>query len=278
MIGSIKAELMVLRKRASTWVLLGIWISLAGFFAYILPYVTYRSSEGESGQEPLEPLLPADLIGALSGGFPFFGGAIVLMLGVLSLGSEYGWGTWKTILIQRPGRLKVFAAKLMALGIALLPFLLLVYVFGAIASAAIAIQEDVPINWPTFWNLAKGLLAGWIVLAVWTCFGVMLAVLTRGTALAIGIGILYSLVIEGLFSAIAGVVDVLEPAVEFFLRANAYSLVAKVGASTDAAAENGPGAFSGPFVGWVQAVIVLSVYAVVFIAVSAWALRRRDVT
>ena len=44
------------------------------------------------------------------------------MLGVFALGSEYGWGTLKTLFTQRPGRLRVFAAKLAALGIVLVPF------------------------------------------------------------------------------------------------------------------------------------------------------------
>ncbi len=41
MIGSIGAELLLLRKRASTWVLLGIWVALALTFAYLVAYVTY---------------------------------------------------------------------------------------------------------------------------------------------------------------------------------------------------------------------------------------------
>jgi len=277
MIGSIGAELFVLRKRASTWILFGIWITLAAFFTYILPYVTYRGDAGEARREPLEPLLPEAMVGALSGGFPFFGGAIVLMLGVMSLGSDYGWGTLKTLLTQRPGRMTVFGAKLAALGIMLVPFVILVFLVGAIASAVIAGQEGAAMEWPSVWQVVRGMLAGWVILAVWTCLGVMLAVLTRGTSLAIGIGILYALVVEGLLSAIAGVVEVLEPLVEFFLRANAYSLVAEVGASAEAAADNGPGRFDGPYVGWVQAVLTLAVYLGAFVAVSAWSLRRRDV-
>ena len=39
------------------------------------------------------------------------------ILGVLSVGSEFGWGTWKTLLTQRPGRLTVFGAKLVALAV-----------------------------------------------------------------------------------------------------------------------------------------------------------------
>ena len=52
-------------------------------------------------------MLPAQLMGTMLGGFPFFGGAFALMLGVLSLGSEYGWGTFKTAYTQGPGRLRL---------------------------------------------------------------------------------------------------------------------------------------------------------------------------
>jgi len=103
-------------------------------------------------------------------------------------------------------------------------------------------------------------------------------VVTRGTALATGIGILYALVIEGLLSALASQVGVLDHLVELFLRANAYSLTATVGVSRQEVSDMGPGSFSGPFVGGGQALLVLGVYGLVFLGVSAFFLRRRDVT
>jgi hypothetical protein len=106
----------------------------------------------------------------------------------------------------------------------------------------------------------------------------MLAVVTRGTALAIGVGILYTLVVEGLLSAIAGQVSWLEPVVEFFVRANAYSLTRSLGVAADAASDNGPGAYSGPWVDGAQAVLVLAVYLVAFLGLSAYLLRRRDIS
>jgi hypothetical protein len=41
--GSVAAEFLLLRKRRSTWILLGIWTALAAFFSYLLPYVEYRN-------------------------------------------------------------------------------------------------------------------------------------------------------------------------------------------------------------------------------------------
>jgi ABC-2 type transport system permease protein len=280
MTGSISAELLLLRRRRSTWILLGLWAALAMFFSYLLPYVEYRNGDigGGPGQTPLEELLPDQLAGHLSGGFPFFGGVFALMLGVLALGSEYGWGTLRTVLVQRPGRLHVFAAKLLAMAVGLVPFVLVVFALGTASSYAIAWGEGVPAGAPPAWVLVRALAAGWLILAVWAAFGVTLGVLSRGTALAVGLGILYALVIEGLISAFADQVSLLEPLVEFFLRANAYSLVEGLGAATTGAATDGPGAFNGPYVGGAQALIVLVGYIAGFLLLSGVLLRRRDVT
>jgi ABC-2 type transport system permease protein len=263
-----------MRKRTSTWILLAIWVTLALVFAYVVPYVTYLNG---STQDPLTDVLPQNLVGSLMGGFPFFGGVLALMLGVLVFGSEYGWGTLKTLFTQRPGRLQVFSAKLLAIAAVLVLFVLVVFAVGALASYAIALREGADIAWPSTWLLVRGLGAGWLILAVWAAFGVLLAVVSRGTALAVGIGILYALVIEGLLSALASQVSLLDRLVEFFVRANGYSLVTGLGVSSDDVGDNGPGSFSGPFVDGQQALLVLILYGSAFLLLSGWLLRRRDV-
>jgi len=274
MIRSVSAELLVLRKRTSTWILLGIWLLLALIFAYVVPYATYLN---EPGRESLTDVLPQRLVGNVLVGFPFFGGVLALMLGVLTFGSEYGWGTLRTLFTQRPGRLHVFGAKLLALAVVLVPFVLVIFAVGVGASSVIALREGANFDWPSAWLVVRGLAAGWLILAVWAAFGVLLAVLSRGTALAVGVGILYALVIEGLLSALASQINAVDRLVEFFLRANAYSLVTKLGVAASEVSDNGPGSFDGPFVGGAQALLVLGSYAFVFLALSAWLLRRRDV-
>jgi ABC-type transport system involved in multi-copper enzyme maturation permease subunit len=271
---SIAAELLVARKRASTWILLTIWTLLALVFAYVVPYVQYLNGSGRAG---LDDLLPQNLVEQLMAGFPFFGGVLALQLGVLAVGSEYGWGTLKTLFTQRPGRLQIFGAKLLGLAAALVPFVLVVYGLGALSSYVIAMREGADASWPSAGLLLRGLGAGWLILAVWAAFGVLLAVLSRGTSLAIGIGILYGLVIEGLTGALASEVSLLDGIVEFFLRANGYSLVTALGVSTEAVGDSGPGSFSGPFVSGGQALVVLASYLAILVAVAAWVLRRRDV-
>ena len=270
----IAAELLILRKRAATWILLGIWTLLGVFFAYVIPYAL----DPEDATGGIEQLLPRSLAGNLIAGFPFFGGVFALMLGVFAIGSEYGWDTLKTLFTQGPGRLRVVAAKLVALAVALVPFVVVLFAAGAVASFVIAQIENEPANWPSAWLLARTLAAGWLILAAWAAVGVLLGVLTRGTSLAIGVGILYALVIEGLLSAFADSVSVLEPLTDVFLRANGYSLAAALGASVDSIESNGPGSFSGPFVGAGQAVAVLAAFVAGLAVLSAALLRRRDVT
>jgi ABC-2 type transport system permease protein len=273
MIRSLSAELLILRKRAATWILFGIWTFLGVFFAYIIPYAL------DPGDSPggIDQFLPRSLPGTLLEGFPFFGGVFALMLGVFALGSEYSWGTLKTLLVQGPGRLRVLTAKLAALGVVLVPFVLGLFVAGAIVSVVIAKIEGASAAFPSAWLIVRALAAGWLVLAVWAALGVLLGVVTRGTSLAIGIGILYALVIEGLLSAFVDSVSVLKPLADVFLRANGYSLVTALGASRDSIGSNGPGSFSGPFVASGQALAVLIAFAGVFAVLTARTLRRRDI-
>ncbi len=268
MIRDITAELLVLRKRAATWILLGIWTALGIFFAYVIPYAL----DPEDAPSGLREFLPESLAGTLLQGFPFFGGVFALMLGVFAFGSEFTWGTLTTLFTQRSGRSRVLASKLVALGIVLALFVVSLFVAGAVASFTIARIEDAPASWPSAWLLVRALAAGWLILGVWAAVGVLLGVLTRGTSLAIGVGILYALVIEGLLSALSDSVDFL------LLRSNGYSVATALGASQASIANSGPGSFSGPFAGSAQAIAVLLAIACVLIAVSALLLRRRDVT
>lgn len=272
--GDVSAELLILRKRAATWTLLGVWTFMGVFAAYVLPYAL----DPEDAPLGIVELLPESLASNMIAGFPFFGGVFALILGVFALGSEYGWDTLKTLFVQGPSRASVFASKLVALAVVLAAFVLVPFAAGAIASVVIAQIEGAAIDWPSAWLLARALGAGWLILAAWAGLGVLLGVLTRGTSLAIGLGILYALVVEGLLSAFADSVSVLEPLTQVFLRANGYSIATALGSPAAGIADSGPGSFSGPFVDSVQALGVLLAFVLAFAALAGFVLHRRDVT
>ena len=153
------------------------------------------------------------------------------MLGVFALGSEYGWDTLKTLFTQRPGRLRVFAAKLIALASCSSRSCSSLFAAGAVASLVIAADRGRPGELPAGLaaRCARSPRAG-SILAVWAALGVLLGVLTRGTSLAIGVGILYALVVEGLLSAFADSVSrCWSRSTQVLLRTNGYSLAAALG-------------------------------------------------
>lgn len=250
---------------------------MAILFSYLLPYYAYTSGlnfHRGAGAILLLALLPQNLVLNIMNSFPFFGGTIVLILAVLSMGSEYTWGTLTPVFTQRAGRLRIFFSKVTALAVALLPFVISVFVLGFAASVLIAWREGQAIDLPEAWPVVKAFGACWFIMAVWASFGVLLAVLSRGTALAIGLGIVYGLALEGIISAFGQQIDLLNQISKAFLRTNGYSLISSLGVAIP---EGGPGNFIGPIVSGGQALMLLTAYIVLFLGVAAAIVRRRDV-
>src|SRR5438046_2240179 len=82
---------------------------------------------------------PEPLRGNPIGGFPVFAGALALVLGALVTGSEYGWGTVKVQLTQRPSRAAMMTGQALALAVAALIGVLAQLALGAVTSSAIAL-------------------------------------------------------------------------------------------------------------------------------------------
>jgi ABC-2 type transport system permease protein len=274
--GNLRAELLLLRKRPATRVLLAVAIFLSLVFTYVLPYSSYLSepAAGRTATD-LRALLPASVLSNGLGGFPFYFGTLALILGAVVFGSEYGWDTLKTSLMQHPSRFRLFLAREAAIGVVLALFTGSVLLVAAMASYMVALTEDAAVTWPPLWDVVRALGSGWLILALWGLVGALLAILSRGTGLAIGLGIVYGLVVEGLISGFGSSIQVLQDVAKGFLRTNGYSLVAPLRYTV--AEVGGPGAFSGPFVDAWQALLVIMAYVIVFGAVSALVLQRRDV-
>lgn len=267
------AELFQMRKRSSTWSLLGIWALMAVFFGYLLPYLL--NNEGTGNPVSMQMLLPQNLVANLISGVPFYGGAISLMLGVLSVGSEYNWGTYKTMFTQRPQRGLVISARVVAISLYLLLFAIVPFIVGAVSAVIVANLENAAVSWPGVGDIVLGTLASWVIMFAWAAVGIVLATLTRGTSMAIGIGILYALMLEGLISNFANNISWLSPLINVFLRANGYSLIQPL--MGNGVIDEGPGGFAGPFVDTTQAVMVLGAWIVLSLGTSWWLIRSRDV-
>jgi ABC-type transport system involved in multi-copper enzyme maturation permease subunit len=264
-------------------VLLGVSLALTELFAYILPYTSYATSgenfatEGTTRQQVLASTLPDQLVPNALGGFPVFTGALALIFGALAVGSEYGWGSLKTILTQRPSRLRVFGGKLLALATMLLAAVLILLTVGALSSSLIAAVESKPLDFPAPLDLAEGIAGGWLILAVWCLFGVLLGFVFRSVALPVGLGVVWILAIENLISGVAdSLLTGLRPLRDLLPATNAGSLVWTLTTQAGDPGDLAPGVTDA--VTGTRATITLVLYLALFVAAGASLLRRQDVT
>ncbi len=200
--GNFSAEMIKLVKRPANWLLLAVALTLGLLFTYVIPYAGYKGGTGgPTAGRGLAALVPSQLVGNSVAGLPVFLGAIMVILGVLAVGGEYGWETWKTVLTQGPSRLAIYAGKLGALAVAALGVVVALFAAGTVASMVIAAVENQPMTLPSVGDLLVGLGGGWLIAAMWTAFGVLLAVVLRGVALALGLGLVWLLAVQNLLAA-----------------------------------------------------------------------------
>ena len=278
--GSFTAEVFKLRKRPATWVLALIFVVAVALFGYLFTYIFVINAPGDAAPPPqianslLQFLLPENvLVNVLSNGFSGFGVALALILGALAVGSEYGWETFKVTSTQRPGRLSLIFGKLLAVSVILLLFTLLVIAAGAASSYVVASLKDAPVNWPAAGEFLKAIGAGWLMLGVFAAMGIFLATLFRGTALAIGLGLVYLLVLESIFLGLAPQSDTVKNIGKALPGKNTSDLANAFGNVPQGFGPPG-GATEDP----TRAVLVLGAYLIVFVVLSALIFRQRDVT
>ena len=281
MIGSYRADILKLVRWPAMWVLAAVLLVLAQVFGYLIPYVAYLSgggngfAAGQTAAQLLTEVLPSRLVPNTLSGFPLFAGAIALVIGALSVGSEYGWKTLKTILTQRPTRSAILGGKLLALVTVVLVIVVGAFALNAFWSWVIATTENQAADWPSVVDMARGIGAGWLILGAWSVVGAFLSVAFRSTPLAIGLGLVWALAVENLVRGFSGVLGFLDAFQQGLPGTNAGSLVASLGAATLDQSGGTPGVtdvVSGP-----QAAVVLSAYVVVLALVGGFALRRQDV-
>jgi ABC-type transport system involved in multi-copper enzyme maturation permease subunit len=277
MIDAVAAEGLLMRKRLAPLIVGGSWILMVVGFAFAVPYIVYRAlGPSEAGRgDLLELLLPNAVASTSLSSYPLFGGAIMLILGVLVTGSEYRWGTWTARLSQGPGRVQVLLAKLVVGAIASTAIAFAAAVASVLASAAIGGLEGRTGDWPSVGALAASFGAAALISAAWMCVGAALGVIFRGTTVALAVGLLWTLGLENALSGLATVLPALEPVRNFLLGTASGSLVASRGATTQ-----GDGGTPGvvDYLSTPMACLVLVAYIVVSATVAAVLIRRRDIS
>jgi ABC-type transport system involved in multi-copper enzyme maturation permease subunit len=218
-------------------------------------------------------LYPDQFVNSVMGaGFPV-GAAIAIVLGALISGSEYSWGTMKTMLTQRPGRVTTWFGRLIVFAAWMGILTAILFFVGAASSVVVASFQGHAIAWPAAADILKGVGAIWLVFAVNGAIGLALGVLIRHSAAALGVGLTYVLAVEII-------------AVRFIdtINSGAYKWIGNLFVGQNATAllqsftSPAFGRTVAPSIGAEQAVLVLAAYFVGLLVVSAGLLRMRDVT
>ncbi|XRQ12270.1 hypothetical protein ACN3XK_15640 [Actinomadura welshii] len=273
-----RAEVLRLRRWPALWTLAGVWLLLNITFGYVFPYLSYRNGGGfaDEGTDPgqlLADVMPASAPVAAVQGMPMFGGAIMFALGALAAGSGYGWGTWKTALTQGPGRSAVVGGTLAALGGFVVAFAVLTFTIDLGIAVSLASAEGQGIAWPALGELARGLGAGVLISAMWAAAGLAVGTLTRNPALAVALGLVWTLAVENLLRAVSSLLDWLVPVTDVLPGTAAGSIAAALGARP--VAEGGsPGVVDNLAGG--PAVALGLAYLAAFVVITRL-LMRRDV-
>ncbi|MDQ3629189.1 MAG: ABC transporter permease subunit [Actinomycetota bacterium] len=275
LVASSRAELLRLTRWRVTWLLGGLWLALNVTFVYLIPYLSYRTgsggeiTDGQSPEQLLAEMMPATLAQSLTQGMPLFGGAIMLILGAMTVGGGYGWGTWKTVFVQSTSRTKAFLGTLVALAVVVVGTVVVTLVVDLGLAVLVAATESQPIDWPAVSDVATGIGAGILIFAMWTFAGVLLGTLARGPALAVGVGLVWAMALENLLAAASNLLDPLQPITDVLPGRTAGSLAGSFGGGGT------PGVLT--VIGGGTASVILVGYLLAFVVVSLTLVARRDV-
>ena len=293
MLRLLRSEIFRLRKRWMPWILLGMIVLLA-FVAYELIWVSsniqlqlLRSGNAPASPTGLPPealikaventidsLRPARLTEAGLSVVTGLGSILLIVFSASHVGTEWAWGTLRTVLASGASRGGFLVSKYASL----IGFALLYTIVGVTAmigaSFVVATQAGLDTSGLDVEKVAASAARGLYGYFPYMSLASLIALWFRSA----GGGIAAGLVINFTESIVAGLLisfnkDFASIA-NFGLSRNVQSL-ARVGAP----AGSGPTtSVIAPLPDPVQAAVVLAVWTAIFVALAFWRLRSRDIT
>jgi ABC-type transport system involved in multi-copper enzyme maturation permease subunit len=243
-----------------------IMLVVSAFFAYL---TFHQITSGATGREidPLSHAFPTSLgLITVVGQARSFIIVIALIIVTANLAAEWSQGTWRNLLVREPRRLRLLAGKMLALLLFVLGSMTLTLVAGSVLVLVIAGAQGVQ---TAAWTSSAGLFA-WlafygneVLCLIGVCLlGMLIAILTRGTGIAVGVALAYVLVPEGIIAMVWSSGSRWFPIRTFnFLPGSVFP--------TDV----GP----IPPQGYASALLVAALWMMVFVVGSFVAFRRQDI-
>jgi hypothetical protein len=203
-----------------------------------------------------------------------FGGALVLTLAALATGSGYGWNTWKTVFTQGPRRRSVLAGTLLALAVLLVVTVVLTLIVDLASATIVMTVDSQPLAWPGLGALLEGSGGALLIAGMWTAAGALIGIVARSPALAVGLGLVWALVVENLLRGVSGVLGPFGAVTDLLPGTAAGSLAGAIGAAEVSETGGAPGVLT--ILSGAEAALLLLAYLVGFVALAGFLLSHRD--
>ena len=263
-----------LRRRWMPWIMLAIAIAFSQLIFWA--GFAFQSTFGQTGDTLRLPDVVTEGLG--------FGYQIVAILIIIwaasTLGSEYGWGTFRTILVKGPGRWQFLAAQFCLMLAMAFAWMAVVGVAFAVSSviAGIIVGDGGLLSFAGEWVHLGKMFGKWIyALAPYIVLTMFLVVLTSSTGVATAITLGYVFVGEGvLIPILTATVDGFEAVANFVLGRAVDAWLAEGEPSEAEAMLSGLG-ISADLPSNLHGFLVALVYIAVLGAATVWLFLRKDI-
>ncbi len=279
MIDQIRTELFKLRKRKMTWIMI---IVLAAFFSLIF-FAVYGITANPPARMPHEGLETMRNLITFPDAFKMIFstaqsiGAILLTIIVASsVGNEYGWGTIRQTLIRKGIRYQYVLSKLVAFVVYALIGIVIAFIIGFCLALLTTQWINGALNWDF---ITVSYIAELFIMYGWTFYGLFVYILLAmlfsivGRSAIVGIGATL-----GYYFVESIAISIFNQSGGWLSEIPDYLIGHNISAILPATLMQGPFVSSGALPSTLYASIVLAIYSVVFLGLSLWLFKRRDVT
>ncbi len=287
MLRLLRSELYRLQRRWMPWIMLGVVI-LAAFGIYFLIWASTQAQIQaiRTGQIQLQPgqtieqlqetlliVTPQRVqdfgVSVVSG----FGSAMLIVFAASHVGTEFGWGTFRTLLAHGASRSGFLVSKTVSLILYALAFMIVgtiaaigaSYTVSSVAGLSVGAGVD-------FAEVARVAAKSGYTFLPYMALALAIAVWSKSAGAGIAAGLVVYFVEGVVATLLVSLNKDYAQIVNWGLSRNASALTRTAGgpATQDPTASTLPDP--------TQAAMVLAVYSVIFLALAYWRLRSRDVT
>jgi len=289
MLRLLRSELYRLVRRWMPWIMLGLIVVIAFVFYFLIwASVNAQLQAVKSGalpapaggtaqlDEALRQIAP-DRVGQFGVGVVAGLGSVMLIVFAASqVGTEFGWGTFRTLLAHGASRSGFLVAKAVSLVLYAVVFMIVGTIAAIAASYAVSAVAGIPAgSGVDLAEVARVAVKSGYTFLPYMALALAIAVWSKSA----GAGIATGLVVYFAEGIVAGILVSLNKdyaqIVNWGLSRNASALTRTVSGQTGPTSQD-PTASTLPDP--TQAAIVLAVYMVIFLGLAYWRLRSRDVT